>query len=114
MKEYTMIYKHKVGGQQPSPEEMQKITQEWMDWMASMVAQNALAQRGNRLAMDGKILRPGNVVTDSLSVELKEAIVGYSILRVENEAAALAFAKGCPALRYGGSVEVKEVIPANP
>lgn len=87
---------------------MQKITQEWMDWMASMAAKNALAQRGNRLAMAGKILHPGNVVTDSLSVELKEAIVGYSILKVE---AALAFASGCPALRYGGSVEVKEVLP---
>ena len=82
-----------------------------MDWMVSMAAKNALAQRGNRLAMAGKILHPGNVVTDRLSVELKEAIVGYSILKVENEATALAFASGCPALRYGGSVEVKEVLP---
>ncbi|MEY9953462.1 hypothetical protein [Leifsonia sp. EB34] len=39
------------------------------------------------------------------------ALSGYAVVDATDLAAATALAEGCPGLRYGGSVEVGELIP---
>ena len=80
----------------PSPEQIQARMKPWQDWMGSMAAQNKLVDRGNRLASDGKIVKPGNTVTDGPYVELKEAIGGYTMIRANNLEEATELAKGLP------------------
>ncbi|HEY0271787.1 MAG TPA: YciI family protein [Chitinophaga sp.] len=92
-----------------SPEEMQARTKAWMDWVGGIAAQNKLLESGNRLATDGKVVRPGNVITDGPYTEVKESVLGYTIIKAESYEAACQIAQGCPALQAGGNVEVREI-----
>lgn len=113
MKDYLFIYRIGEDANQAmaqrSPEEMQAVTQQWMDWIGGIAAQNKLGERGNRLFPTGKVLRPGNVVADGPYTEIKEFISGYSIIKAESLDDATKLAEGCPGLRLGGNVEIREV-----
>lgn len=93
-----------------SPEQMQGLMQQWMDWMGSMAAQNKLADKGNRLGLSGTVVKPGKVVTDGPYAELKELVGGYIMVRAASLEEATEMAKGCPILNIGGSVEVRGII----
>ncbi|HEY2580475.1 MAG TPA: YciI family protein [Mucilaginibacter sp.] len=56
---------------------------------------------------------PGNVVTDGPYAEIKEILMGVSVLKVATIDEAVEIAKGCPILKFGGNVEVRPVIMAN-
>ncbi|MEO8404870.1 MAG: YciI family protein [Chitinophagaceae bacterium] len=110
MKEFLFIYRtDQKKFAQRSPEEMQSATKKWMDWVGSIAAQDKLSSRGNRLESTGKVLKPGNVITDGPYMELKESVGGYSIVKADTLDEATELAKGCPALEFGGMVEVREI-----
>ena len=94
-----------------SPEEMQAMTKKWMDQIGGIAAQNKLTSPGNRLGSDGRVLTPGNVVTDGPFIEVKEFIGGYSVIKAETIEEATEIAKGCPVFEVGGSVEVRDISP---
>jgi hypothetical protein len=98
---------------QPSPEQLQQMLKVWQNWMGNIAAQNKLVSSGNRLAMEGKIIKPGGIITDGPFVELKEAIGGYIVVRAETVEEAAQISKDCPILAIGGSVEVRAIIPMN-
>jgi hypothetical protein len=110
MKDFLLVFRTDIAAMpKRSPEEMQAITNRWMDWIGSIAAQNKLTDKGNRLVHTGKVLAPGNVITDGPYTEIKESIVGYSIVKVNTEEEATELAKGCPILNFGGNVEVREI-----
>ncbi len=93
-----------------SPEEMETNMKKWMDWMGGIAAQNKLIDRGNRLGEEGKVLKPGNLITDGPYMEIKEAIGGYTLIKAVSFEEAAELSKNCPILLVGGSVEVREII----
>ncbi|NIJ52780.1 YciI family protein [Dyadobacter arcticus] len=110
MKDFLLIFRAEGRpGPAPSPEEMQASMKMWMDWIGGIAAQNKLVDRGNRLLSDGKVMRPGQVITDGPYTEIKESIGGYTIVKAESLEDATALAEGCPILGFGGSVEVREI-----
>jgi hypothetical protein len=113
MNEFLLIFRRgtDTGGAQPSPEQMQAMMQSWQDWMGSIAAQNKLVNPGNRLATDGKVVKPGNIITNGPYVEIKESIGGYTIIRAESLEEAAEISKGCPIFAVDGNVEVREIIP---
>lgn len=112
MKDFLLVFRMDYSTQpQASPEEMQATTKRWMDWIGNIAAQNKLADRGNRLVPSGKVLKPGNVVTDGPYTEIKESIGGYSLIKASSIEEAVELAKGCPILTRGGNVEVREISP---
>lgn len=108
MKDFLFVFR---GSPMPnlSPDEMQAMTKRWMDWIGGIAAQNKLGDRGNRLTPAGKVLKPGNIITDGPYSEIKETIGGYSIVKANSLEEATELAKGCPGLTFGGSVEVREI-----
>jgi len=92
-----------------SPEQMQQVTQRWINWITELDKAGQLADRGNRLKKAGKVVRPEGLVTDGPYVELKEAIGGFIVVKADNLDAAAAMAKGCPIFSFGGNVEVREI-----
>jgi hypothetical protein len=62
-------------------------------------------ERGYQLAQKGKIVRAGNVITDGLFPESKEAIGGYWFIIADSLEEAADIAKGNPCLKYGATVE---------
>ena len=110
MKEFLLVYRADYQTYpKGSPEEMQAITQKWMNWIAGIAAQEKLVDRGNRLVNSGKILKGNGSVSDGPYTEIKESIMGYSVLKAVSLEEATELANGCPILSFGGSVEVREI-----
>ena len=92
-----------------SPEELQKVTDNWMAWFRRLTEQGK-AVAGNPLEREGKIVSgKDRIVSDGPFAESKEAIGGYFLLDVATMDEALAIARECPGLPYGIRVEVRPV-----
>ncbi len=115
MKEFMLVFRRDVQSPtiQMSAEQMHNISKPWLDWMATLTAQNKLVSTGSRLAAEGRVIRPGNVVTSGPYVEIKEAIGGYVVVKANSIDEAVTVANGCPILSMGGSVEVRSIVPVN-
>jgi len=93
----------------PSPEQMQ----ERMNWLAGIAAQHKLVDKGNTLLPipgSAKTVKSDNVVTDGPYTEIKEFVVGYIIVKVDDIVEAVEMAKGNPIFKIGGNIEVREVL----
>ncbi len=92
-----------------SPEELQKVTDNWMAWFRRLTEQGK-AVAGNPLEREGKIVSgKDRIVSDGPFAESKEAVGGYFLLDVATMDEALAIARECPGLPYGIRVEVRPV-----
>lgn len=113
MNEFLLIFRSdfKNSASQASPQQMQGSMKDWQDWMGSIAAQNKLADSGNRLADDGKVVKSNKMITNGPYVEIKEGISGYIVIRAESLDEAVEMSHGCPVLTIGGSVEVRGIIP---
>lgn len=113
MKEFLLVFRRDATGHEPSPspDQMQAMMKPWQDWIGSIAAQNKLVSSGNRLASEGRVIKPGNVVTNGPYVEIKEAIGGYIMVKTASIDEAAELSKNCPILLMGGSVEVRAVVP---
>ena len=112
MNEFLLVFRRDFENPSPqsSPEQLQAMMKPWQDWMGSLGAQNKLANSGNRLSSEGRVVKPGNVVTNGPYVEIKEAVGGYIIVRAASIDEAAELAKGCPIIQIGGNVEVRRVV----
>jgi hypothetical protein len=97
-------------GDIPPPAELQKIMTEFGAWMDRMRAQGAV-EGTNGLELTGKVLRGrrGASMTDGPYAETKEIVGGYVMLRATTLDAAVEWARECPGLNYGMTVEVRPV-----
>ena len=110
MKDFLLVYRIDYKAMpQGTPEQMEAMTKRWMDWIAGIAAQGKLADRGNRLADTGRVVKGSNVVTNGPFTEIKESIGGYSAVKADSYDEAVELAKGCPILNVGGNVEVREI-----
>lgn len=91
-----------------SPEDMQKeigVHQQWIEELG------AHYDSGEPLEHDAKTIQgKEKVVTDGPYIESKELVSGFYILNADSLEEATELAKGCPVLRLGGKVEVREVM----
>ena len=108
MKEFTLLFRQPEYDQDNVPAEtIAEIGEKWQRWIAGITAEGRLGTGGLRLAPEGKVLKAGGVVTDGPFVEIKEALMGFMVVKAENLDDALTLAHGCPAIEQGGSVEVR-------
>lgn len=114
MKEFVMIYRSEPMGEiKLTPEGNMVISKEWENWMGGIAAQNKLVSPGMRLGKEGRVVKPGNVVTNGPYVEIKEMIGGLSIFKADSIEEVTEWAKTCPILNVGGNVEVRDIIQMN-
>ncbi len=94
-----------------SPEQAQQRIQKYIDWSRKLREQGQNLG-ANELAAGGVVLRSrgGEVVVDGPFAETKEAIGGYYHIQADDENAAIAIARECPALGHGGAVEVRAIV----
>jgi hypothetical protein len=106
---YMLLFRGTELRKSLSPEEMQKVSEDWMAWFRRLTEEGK-AVAGNPLEREGKIVSGKEcVVSDGPFAESKEAIGGYFLLDVTSMDEALAIAKKCPGLPYGIRVEVRPV-----
>ncbi len=90
-----------------SPAEMQELAKKWQEWLGGIAKQGRLSGEPRRLSLEGKVLKPGGVVTDGPFVEIRERLGGFVIVKAESLDEATTLAHGCPAIGMGGSVEIR-------
>jgi hypothetical protein len=106
---YMLLFRGTELRKSLSPEEMQKVSEDWMAWFKRLTEQGK-AVAGNPLEREGKIVSgKERVVSDGPFAESKEAIGGYFLLGVATMNEAVAIARECPGLPYGIRVEVRPV-----
>lgn len=114
MKEFVLAFRRDFMTKeiQPSAQQMQDGMKPWQDWLGGLAAQNKLVSPGNRLKTDGKVVKPGGIVTNGPYAEIKESLGGYIIVRANDYDEAVEMAKNCPILGapWHGNVEVRTVI----
>ena len=115
MKEFVLVFRDSNNPDyKPSPEQMQNVLSDWMNWMGGIAAQDKLVNPGSRLSVaNSKTVKPNNVITDGPYMEIKEFINGYTIIKTANIDEAVEIAKGCPILKIGGNVEVRAVVASD-
>lgn len=110
MKEFLLVFRADYKSMpKASPEEMQANTQKWMNWIAGIAAQNKLSDRGKRLGSSGKVLKSGDVISDGPYTEIKESIMGYTLIKSASIEEAAKLVKDCPILSFDGNVEIREI-----
>lgn len=108
MKEFMLLFRQpSYDYSDVSKEEMAELAQKWTKWWKGIEEQGKLVSRSPRLAMEGKVLKPGGVVTDGPFVEIKEKLGSFIVVKAEDLDEATTLAHGCPALDQGGSVEIR-------
>jgi hypothetical protein len=106
---YMLLFRGTELRKSLSPEELQKVSENWMAWFRRLTEQGK-AVAGNPLEREGKIVSgKDRIVSDGPFAESKEAIGGYFLLDVATMDEALAIATECPGLPYGIRVEVRPV-----
>jgi hypothetical protein len=108
--DYMLLFRGTNWDKELSPEEIQQVVADWMDWFQGLVKEGKCLS-GHPLTSEGKLVSgdKGRVVADGPFAESKEAIGGYFYLRVGGFEEALEIAKRCPGLKYGVKVEVRPV-----
>lgn len=109
MNEYVFLYR---GGDRPeSPEQGDKVMQQWVSWMADLERKGFLKDRGQPLDAEGKVVKgKQKVVTDGPYTESKDLVGGYTLVLASDLAQAAEISKGCPIFDRGGAVEVRPVM----
>lgn len=108
MKEFMLLFRQpSYDFSQASREEMQALARKWQDWAGGIESQGKLASHGPRLAPEGKVLKPGGVITNGPFVEIREILGSFLIVKAEDLEEAITLAHGCPALDAQGSVEIR-------
>lgn len=112
---YMLIFRGNEWHKGLSPEDMQKVSEQWMAWFKGLMEQGK-AVAGNPLAPKGKIVsgKSGLLVADGPFAESKEAIGGYFLLKVDSMDEAVVIAQQCPGLPHGAKVEVRPVMAQCP
>lgn len=94
----------------PSPEQMQAAIKPFQDWIGGIAAQNKLVGPPKRWDGDGRVIKQNTVINGPYA-EIKESIGGLFLIGAEDYDDAVEIAKGCPALQWGATVEVRMAVP---
>lgn len=110
MKDFMLLFRQpSYDYSSASKEEMQALGKKWQDWVGGIAAQGKLVRSGERLALEGKVLKAGGVITDGPFVEIREMLGSFIVIKADSLEDATTLAHGCPALDANGSVEIRPV-----
>jgi hypothetical protein len=93
-----------------SPAQLQQTMTGFYAWVEGLQSRGIL--RGAQPLMEeGKLVsgKDGNLVTDGIFAESKEAVAGYFLLAVADTEEAVHIAQQCPILAHGAQIEVRPV-----
>lgn len=98
---------------QMSPEEMQKAIQKFIAWRQKLDSHKILVGSAKLRDDAGKVIRGKDDmrIIDGPYSETKEVLGGYFTIAAANYAGAAEQCRDCPALEYGGTIELREVEP---
>lgn len=95
-----------------SPEEIQAVISEYKAWRTQLEGEDRM-RGGNKLKDEGgRHLSAANDqirVVDGPYAEAKEIMGGYFLIEAKDYDEAVKISKGCPHLKFGGRIELREI-----
>lgn len=113
MKEFVLLFRMDITSPEahPSPKQLELNMVDWMEWIDYITEKGQLAEGGNHLSLNGKVIRHFNIINNEPYIEKKESVTGYIIILAKDIDDAVHIAKKCPILQNEGtSVEIRETI----
>lgn len=111
MQQFKLIFRYDFNpNYQPTAAEMESESQKWGQWIGGL-AQNGSFVGTSQLGYTGKVLAADGNVTNQMHMNQAEVTAGDMTVNANDFDHALEMAKGSPILNWGGSVEIREVIP---
>ena len=109
--EFMLVLRSAPGRSEPrSAEETARRVREYGDW-AGQLRRQGVRVDGEKLASEARFLRgPAGArgpVPETLSAA--ETIAGYFLIEARDYEQAVRLAEGCPHLKYGGTIEVRQI-----
>ena len=94
-----------------SPEEMQKVIQEYQDWGQKLAQAGHFVSSQKLKDNGGRSLSLGDqgLLVDGPFSETKEVVGGYYQIQAQDYHQAIGLCRDCPHLTYGGRIEVREI-----
>jgi len=113
MPKYMLLLHDPVDGfSAMSPEQMQRVIQKYMAW-GDRLRKDGVLHDGQKLTDEpGRVIRSSGGqtrVTDGPYSETKEVLGGYYTVTAADYDGAIAIARTCPHVDYGGTIEVRQV-----
>ena len=109
MKKFILLIRGEDKWEGLSPAEQQAAIEKYSAWAAKLRSEGRLVD-ADGLDPDGKVLKSGGVVLDGPFAETKEVVGGYYVYNASDWDEAVALAKECPTLEYGGQIELRKVM----
>ena len=107
-----LLHEQPIDYSQFSPEQIEAVIGEYIAWRKQIEADGKFVA-GEKLKDEGGRHLAGTDgdfrVTDGPYAEAKEVIGGYFTISAADYNEAAEISKGCPHLRYGGRIELREV-----
>lgn len=109
-KEYLLFFRGGDWTKGLSPEQIQAAVGQMKSWLERFSTQGKL-KAAQPLEHSGKVItgKNGRIIKDGPYTESKEIVGGYGLFTLSSMDEAVAIAKGCPMLEYGGVVEVRQI-----
>jgi hypothetical protein len=112
MNEFILIFRMNITTKsaQPTPQQMKIYMKQWEKWIKGIAAKGRLAEGGNHLSAEGRVLKPKNETIEGPYTSKKESVAGYILILAKDLDDAAKIAKKCPILNgEGTSVEIREI-----
>ena len=110
--EFMLVLRSAAGqSPAPAPEEVRQRVGEYSEW-AGRLRRQGVRVGGERLRREARILRGadgGVAVSEESSEASQDAIAGYFLIEARSYEQAVKVAEGCPHLKYGGTIEVRQI-----
>ncbi|MFQ5530105.1 MAG: YciI family protein [Gemmatimonadota bacterium] len=115
MAEYVLfLHEDPTSFAELAPAEIEAVIAEYIAWREDLVTQGKLAGGKKLRDEGGRWLSKANGqvrVVDGPFSEAKEVIGGYFVVTAADYAEAVEVSSGCPHMKYGGRIELREVDP---
>lgn len=111
-----LLHEEPMDYSQLSAEQIQKVIAEYVAWRHKIEADGKFVGGEKLKDEGGKHLFGENGsfrVTDGPYTEAKEVIGGFFTIAADNYDAAVETASGCPHLKFGGRIELREIEPTH-
>lgn len=89
------------------PTDMPQRIEEYVNW-ARGLEQMGIAVSGHKLGDRARLLEPGGVERPPVHAQIGP-LVGFFVIEVAGEDAAVRLARTCPHLKYGGRIELRSI-----
>jgi len=112
VKEFMLLFRMTPATMSPTAEQVAIMHQQWQGFIGLIAAQAKLVQV-SRFAFEGALLSDSQTAEAGIVVDNGRTLSGSMTIEAADLEEAISFAKRCPVLLAGGTVEVRPTIAMN-